>query len=149
MASIIEDSTLTLTFNEDIKLNGQQFGGKTVHTITGINEACKRIFNVPLFETQILALSSSAGAGTYDSSKIKYARLTNLDDTNFVRLSFSSGSLNKYDVKLPANRTICFCSPSMSGSSTGDLFSSFVDFDSLKAKSDTAVVDVELFVATS
>ena len=93
-------------------------------------------------------MSSSAGAGTYVTADMQYIRISNLDDSNFVRLSFTSGSLNRYDVKLPAKRSAIFTSPSISGSASGDSFGSFVDFDSLKAVADTAAVDVELFVAS-
>jgi len=119
-----------------------------VQAIPGINEASRRIFSVPTYETEILALSSSAGAGTYVTANMQYIRITNLDDTNFVRLTFSSGSLNRYDMKLPAKRTAIFTSPSISGSDSGSSFGSFVDFDSMKASANTAAVDVELFVAS-
>jgi hypothetical protein len=148
MATLVDDATLTITVNEDVKLNGQQVGSKTVQTISGINEASRRIFSVPTYETEILALSSSAGAGTYVTANMQYIRITNLDDTNFVRLTFSSGSLNRYDMKLPAKRTAIFTSPSISGSDAGSSFGSFVDFDSMKASANTAAVDVELFVAS-
>ena len=148
MATLINDATLTVTVNEDVKLNGQQVGSKIVQAIPGINEASRRIFSVPTYETEILALSSSAGAGTYVTANMQYIRITNLDDTNFVRLTFSSGSLNRYDMKLPAKRTAIFTSPSISGSDSGSSFGSFVDFDSMKASANTAAVDVELFVAS-
>jgi len=148
MATLVDDATLTVTVNEDVKLNGQQVGSKVVQTISGINEASRRIFSVPTYETEILALSSSAGAGTYVTANMQYIRITNLDDTNFVRLTFSSGSLNRYDMKLPAKRTAIFTSPSISGSDAGNSFGSFVDFDSMKASANTAAVDVEIFVAS-
>ncbi len=148
MATLVDDATLTITVNEDVKLNGQQVGSKTVQTISGINEASRRIFSVPTYETEILALSSSAGAGTYVTANMQYIRITNLDDTNFVRLTFSSGSLNRYDMKLPAKRTAIFTSPSISGSDSGSSFGAFGDFDSMKASANTAAVDVELFVAS-
>lgn len=149
MATTIDDATLTITVNEDVKLNGQQVGSKIVQKIENINEASRRVFSVPTNETQILALSSSAGAGTYVTSDVKYIRVSNMDDTNFVRLTFVSGSSNRYDVKLPAKRTAMFTSPSISGSDGGDGFASFVDFDSMKATADTASVDIELFVAST
>jgi hypothetical protein len=148
MATTIDDATLTVTINEDVKLNGYQVGSKTTQTIEGINEASRRVMTIPTFETEILALSSSAGAGTYITSNMQYIRISNLDDTNFVRLTFVSGSSNRYDMKLPANRTAIFTSPSISGSNAGSSFDAFVDFDSMKATSDTAAVDVELFVAS-
>jgi len=148
MATTVDNVILTVTINEDVKLNGHQVGSKVTQQYVDINEASRRIFSVPTYETEILALSSSAGAGTYVTADMQYIRISNLDDSNFVRLSFTSGSLNRYDVKLPAKRSAIFTSPSISGSASGDSFGSFVDFDSLKAVADTAAVDVELFVAS-
>jgi len=149
VATTINDSDLTVTVNEDIKLNGQQVGSKIVQTISGINETSRRIFSVPTYETEILALSSSAGAGTYVTANMKYIRVSNLDDSNFVRITFSSGSFNRYDMKLPAERTAIFTAASISGSDAGSSFGSFVDFDSMKASADTAAVDLEIFVAST
>jgi len=149
VATLINSSELTVTVNEDIKLNGQQVGSKSIQTISGINEVSKRIFSVPTNETEILALSSSAAGGTYITADMQYIRVTNLDDTNFVRLTFSSGVLNRYDMKLPAKRTAIFTAASISGSDGGDSFNAFVDFDSMKASADTASVDLELFVAST
>ena len=149
MATTVNDATLTVTVNEDIKLNGHQVGSKVTHEISGINEASRRVLTVPTYETQILALSSSAGAGTYVTANMQYIRVSNLDDTNFVRLTFISGSSNRYDMKLPAKRSAIFTSPSISGSDGGSSFGSFVDFDSMKATADTAAVDLEMFVAST
>ena len=149
MTTTIDDATLTVTVNEDVKLNGQQVGSKIVQTILNINEASRRVFSVPIYETEILALSSSAGAGTYITSDLQYVRVSNMDDTNFVRLTFISGSSNRYDMKLPAKRTAVFTSPSISVSESGATFGSFVDFSSMKATADTAAVDIELFVAST
>jgi len=151
MATTISDATLTVTVNEDIKLNGQQVGSKVVQKISGINEASRRIMTVPATETSILTLGTAASSGGYVTSKIQYIRVSNLDDTNFVRLSFLSGSgaaSNRYDVKLPAKRTAIFTSAAVSGSNVGSTFNVFSNFDTMKAAADTAVVDIELFVAS-
>ena len=87
MASTVSNATLTLTVSEDVKLNGNQVGAKVVQTITDINEASRRILSVPTYETEILALSGAAGAGTYVTGDLQYIRISNLDDTNFVRIS--------------------------------------------------------------
>jgi hypothetical protein len=152
MTTTVSDATLTVTVNEDVKLNGYQVGSKVVQTIGGINEASRRLMSVPTSETSVLTLSSSAAAGGYVTSNIQYIRVTNLDDTNFVRLSFLSGSggqANRYDMKLPAKRTAIFTSPSVSGSNVGSSFDAFSNFDTMKATADTAAVDIEMFVAST
>jgi|TARA_R110000824_G_scaffold60853_2_gene162313 hypothetical protein len=150
MATTIDDATMIVTVNEDIKLNGHQVGSKIIQKIDGINEASRRILTVSTDETELLSLSSSAGRGTYSTTALQYIRISNLDDTNFIRITFSSGSLNRYDMKLPAERTAIFTSPSISGSHVdNDTFGSFVDFQSMKATADTSTVDIELFVAST
>jgi len=148
MASNVSNATLTVQVREEITLNERKLGGQNVVKIKGINEVSERIFTVPTKEVKILALSSSAGAGTFITGDVQYIRFTNLDNANFVRLSFRSGSLNRYDVKLPAERTMIFTNPSISGSAAGKTFGSFVNFDTLKAAADTAAVDIEMFVAS-
>ena len=156
MATTLDNATLTVQVKEEITLNGRKLGAQNVHEIKSINEVSERILSVPTSQVTILGLSSSVGAGTYITSDVKYIRLTNLDNTNFVRLTFVSGSstddgakANRFDVKLDAERTMIFTNASMSGSNENLSFSSFSDFTDLKAAADTASVDVELFVAST
>lgn len=152
MATTLDNATLTVQVREEITLNGRKLGGQNIHKIKSINEVSERVLSVPTTEVKILGLSGTVGAGTYVTSDIQYIRLTNLDNTNFVRLSFISGSagtsLNRFDVKLEAERTMVFTNASISGSAEGASFSSFSNFDALKAKANSAAVDVELFVAS-
>lgn len=153
MASTVSTATLKILVQEDITLNNKVMGGKTIHNISGINEVSERILTVPTHKVSILALSSSAGAGTYVTANVKYLRLTNLDDENYVRLSFRTGDLgtsstNTYDVKLEPKRTMMFTNASISGSATGASFGSFSNFSSLDATAASAGCEVELFVAT-
>ena len=155
MASTIDNATLTVQVREEVTLNNRKLGGQNVHKITGINEVSERIFTVPTSEVGILGLASTVGAGTYITSDVQYIRLTNLDNTNFVRLTFISGSstdagakANRFDVKLDAQRTMIFTNASISGSNENLAFTSFSNFTDLKATADTASVDVELFVAS-
>ena len=90
------------------------------------------------------------------SGAIKYIRLTNLDDTNYVRLSFVSGTnsstgyeANTADFKLEAKRTMIFTNTSFSGSATDASFDSFSSFSNLKGTANSDSVDIELFVATT
>lgn len=156
MASTVKNSKLTVILKESVELNNQTFGNRTSVEIGGINEVSQRVVSVPVSDTTTLMnLSGSVGAGTYALDTIKYARITNLDNKNYVRLSFLSSSAspavdhNRYDVKLDAGQSYIFTNSKISGSSEGDSFGSYVDFTSLKAKANTAVVDLELFVAIS
>jgi hypothetical protein len=148
MASSIKAKTLKVTINEVVTLGDNDFGNRTQFEITGINEATKRVLTVPTHQVTVLALSSSNGAGTYASGSLKYARLTNLDNANFVRLTFASGSKNQFDVKLEPRRTYVFSNDLYSGSAQGGTFDSFASFTNLKAVADSSAVDLEIYVAS-
>ncbi len=149
MASTINNAKLTVILKEQVKLNNNDYGNRNSVEIPGVNEVSQRILSIPTNDnTSILILSDSIGA-----DNIKYARLTNLDNKNFVRLSFVSGSsgtdYNRYDVRLDARQSYIFTNSKMSGSAEGDSFGAFVTFTSLTAKADTSTVDLELFLASS
>ena len=149
MATTLSTATLTVSIQEEITLNGTKQGASINAKFGKIKQVDERIFTVPTSsETAILNLSSSASAGTYVTSKVRYIRFTNLDDTNFVRLTFVSGSKNRFDTKLEAGRSMIFSNASISGSAAGASFGSFSNFTSVKATANSAAVDVGMFVAT-
>ena len=152
MGTTLNNAKLTVRVIEEITLNGAQKGSTNKHELIGINEISERIMSIPTSPVTVLSSSYSVGAGTYVSSSIKYIRLTNLDDTNFLRISFTSGSTDKSntaDLKLDAQRSMIFTNTSISGSSKGEVFGSFSNFTDLKASADTAAVDLEIFVAST
>ncbi len=150
MATTVTKATLAVQILEDITLNGTQHGSKTIHEFQQISQVDERILSIPTYEVSVLNLSSSDGAGTYDTDKIRYVRLTNLDNKNFLRLEFASGSAgSQFDVKLRPNTSYIFTNASISGSSAGVTFGSFSDITTVKAKADSSAIDLGLFVATT
>ena len=149
MASTISNATLKVVLNETVTLNGKQYGSRVSYDVSGVNEVSQRIFTVPTSQITIMNLDSTVGAGTFQPSAIKYCRLSNLDDENYVRLTFQSGSANQFDVKLEPSRTFVFTNSKISGSNSAGAFNTYVDFTSLKAVANSDSVDIELFVASS
>ena len=155
MGSKIQNSQLTVVLKEEIEIGNQTYGNRNTIQVKGIADVSQRVISVPVADTTtLMELSGSVGAGTFGIESIKYARVTNLDNNNWVRLSFISSSAepanyNKYDVRLDAGQSYIFTNSKISGSSAGAAFDSYVDFTSLKAKANSSTVDLELFVATS
>ncbi len=149
MASSISKKKMTVTINESIKLGNDDYSSRTQFEIHNVNEVSKRIFTVPTHQVDLLLLSSSAGAGTFMSSSLKYARLTNLDNENFVRLTFTSASNNQTEFKLEPMKSFVFTNDAYSGSASTDTFGSFASFTNLKGKADSAACDVEIYIATT
>ena len=140
---------MTVTINESIKLDNDDYSSRTQFEVHNISEVSKRIFTVPTHQVDLMILSSSAGAGTFLSSSIKYARLTNLDNENFVRLTFTSGSNNQTEFKLEPMKSFVFTNDAYSGSAAGGVFDSFASFTNLKGKANSSACDIELYIATT
>lgn len=149
MASIFDSSTLTVIIQENIELNQTTYGSRTELKLSKINEINQRVVTVPTTQTTIMSASSAVGAGTFLSSSIQYVRLTNLDNTNWIRLTFASGSKNQYDVRLDPQKSFIFTNDAYSGSSSGATFNSFASFTNLKAVATGSASDLELFVAST
>ena len=150
MASTITSATLKVQIEEDIELNGTKRGSKIVHSFTEIGQIDERIMTVPTYDVDVLLLSSSAGAGTYKTSTFKYARLTNLDDENYLTISVLSGSSGSKSVqKLLPKTSMVLCSSAISGSSEGTAFGAFSDLTAVKASANSSSVDLSLFIATT
>ena len=99
-------ANLTVTHTEDITLNGQQFGGTTVKSFSGINEISKRILTITTTECVIGTFSSAvASAGHYTAADVRYIRFTNLDGTNFITLTFRNQDNDEVAIKVDAGQT--------------------------------------------
>ena len=131
-------ATLTVTNTEDITLNGQQFGGTNIKTFSSINEISKRIVTITTAESTIATFSSAvASAGHYVAADVKYIRFTNLDDTNFITLTFRNQDNDEVAIKLDAGLSFIFNGDNSGG--MADVFNATQDAD---AASDTAVGDL-------
>lgn len=149
MATTIVNSTLTVVISETITLNSQPINSENKLTIASINEVDKRIVSIPTAsEVTVLAFSTAVAAGTYIAANVKYIRITNKDDTNFVRIRVTKSSAETFDIKLEAGKSFMIGNTSESVSATAVAFSAFVTATSINAQADTAVVDIEVFVAS-
>tara|TARA_R100000234_G_scaffold25378_1_gene14693 strand:- start:6 stop:512 length:507 start_codon:yes stop_codon:yes gene_type:complete len=88
MASTLTASTLTVTINESINLNGKNQGGTTTTTVSSIGEVFKRILTVPVSGSGTITLLETTGdddtavaAGKFIVGDMKYLRITNLNST--------------------------------------------------------------------
>tara|TARA_Y100000310_G_C20395643_1_gene674972 strand:- start:22 stop:759 length:738 start_codon:yes stop_codon:yes gene_type:complete len=108
VTTTISAATLTLTLTESITLNGSQQGATNTQTIASVNEVSKRIVTVPTTETTIVAFAAAVSQGTFISGDVRYIRLTNKDDTNFVYLVFKNEYSNEFCVKLDKGQSYIY-----------------------------------------
>jgi len=146
MASTIDSSTLTVRISEEIELNGKKLGSSNIHKIISINEVSERIVTALTSGTVILAFDGAAAAGTFVRDNVKYVRITNLDNSNFVRLALKTDGTDVH-IKLPALDSFILSS-GLAGAVNDSSAASFDSISDVKAWADTADVDLELFVAS-
>ena len=106
MASTITAATLTVTVSEDITLNGSAQGASNNFTHASIAEITKRILTITTAESTIATFSAAvASAGHYVAADVRYIRFTNLDDTNFIALTFRNQDNDECSLKLDAGQS--------------------------------------------
>ena len=100
MTTTLTAATLTVTLTEAVSLNGYDQGSKNTLTIASVNEVNKRIVTVPTSEIEVVAISTANASGTFIEGDVRYIRITNLDDTNHVTLTFKNENAIKEAGKL-------------------------------------------------
>ena len=116
MASTITNAKLKVTITESVILNSSDYGSKNELTIGGINEVVKRIVTISTTETGLLGfatapstdLAKSYVAGQFDEDDVRYIRITNLDDTNHVVLTFRDEDSDEFALKLDYGQSFIY-----------------------------------------
>tara|TARA_Y100000114_G_scaffold79946_1_gene73595 strand:+ start:553 stop:1017 length:465 start_codon:yes stop_codon:yes gene_type:complete len=154
MASTITNSDLEVTIQESLTLGGASFGGTKTLTISGINEAYKRIVKCVNSQTTTIATfngNAFAADNAIDVEDAKYMRITNLDDTNSVELAIV-GAATLYQVTLKAGESHILGSPDdlmLAEADTTPSFGTMADVASIKVNPAGNDVDVEIFIASA
>ena len=155
MTTTLTAATLTVTLKESIELNGVEQGSTNTKTIASINEVSKRIVTVTTTEVEIIAMGTAVSTGTFIEGDVRYIRFTNLDDTNFVTLTFKNENDDEFAVKVDAGYSFIYPADNSGGvvdtmdaiDGTG-LTLSLGDLVNVTADADTASCDMEIFVAS-
>jgi hypothetical protein len=140
MPTKINTSDLTIITRELITLGGNSYDSKHTQIIPFVKEVTKRIITVPTASisagdttegVEILTTTPTLLTGPYKEADIRYVRITNLDDTNFVTLQFTNDQGNMSAQKLDFGSTYFYNCDMGSGS-----------IDTIQASSNT-LVDLE------
>lgn len=149
MSTTIVPATLTVTHTEAVTLNGVDRGVTNTLTIASINEISHRIVTIDTAAARtLLTLGTTAGAGAFIKTNIRYIRITNKDNTNFVTLGMLDTSGDTAYVKLEAGQTFCMYNDDLEANTSGAAWSAWSEIDTFNAQADTANVDLEVFVAS-
>ncbi len=156
MASTITAATMIVTTTESISLNGAEQGATNTLSIASVNEVSKRIVTVPTSEVEVIAMSTAVSSGTFVEGNVRYIRITNLDDTNHVSLTFKNEDNDEFGVKLDKGQSFIYNGDlsggvvdTMEAAATAISPGTFADLVNITALADTASCDVEVFVASA
>ena len=93
-------------------------------------------------------------AGLLDDGDVRYIWITNLDDTNFISLTFRDEDNTEFRVNVDAGHSFIYSADNADGlvdtmkASGSALASGLADLVDITVDADTASCDVEVFVAS-
>ena len=158
---------LTITLQEQITLpNNNIEKTSNFKVISGVNQTVRRIDTISTTFSgsgvEILKFVDSEPqqtAGSFVKSDVKYIRITNLDSTNKATLYILQTDEESVLFDLEAGKTFMLGNAEFNASQGGDYvdvgyvdetyYSSFTNFDTIKAKAHISDVQLEYFVASS
>lgn len=149
MATTVPKTKFTCKIVESITIKGQPQQVITMLDIPNVTDYSHRIMSVATGTSSIVTFGVSDAAGRIDSSRFKYLRITNLDDTNNVRLTFQlTSNTDTYEVVLTPKTSHVLTSKS-GDTTTGGAAVSLEDLTLIKGTASNAACDIELFTVSS
>lgn len=160
-------ATLNVTVTENITLpNGNVENLSNTQNIPGINQTVRRIDTVTTnfsgSGVEIIKFVDSEAeqtAGSFVKSQVKYVRITNLDGTNNVMIYLIDSNEESVIFKLEPKKCLMFGNADFNATQNADYvlegifdedyYSTFVYYDTIKAKALNAPVQLEYFVASA
>jgi hypothetical protein len=158
MATTVTGSDLTVTVNDNITLNNVSYGGSTSALSSGCNQVVQRIVQVATKTgagvlqawTTLFNFSTKNDAGVGIKLEFQYARVTNLDDTNYILLQLETvASNNRLMFKLDAGESYNITNNAMvaiDGAAPATGYEATSTLAGIRAAANTAPIDVEIMV---
>ena len=117
MASTLTPSTFNVTIIEEQVVKSNIIKNQTTLTVSSVTNVDRRTVTCPTgsFVTLFNLDGSIPGAGTFPSSSLKYARISNLDDSNNLAITVS-GSQGRMTQEVTPKSTILIASSNITSS---------------------------------
>lgn len=144
MASTITNATLTVVITESVSLNSKTYGNTNTLTIANINEVDQRIVTIPTSEVTVINYATAVAAGTFIRANVAYLRITNKDDTNFVKIKVVPTADTPFYIQLQAGKSFELHNGNVEVATP---WAAWDTIASITAIADTASVDIEYFIA--
>ena len=160
-------ATLTVTVKEAITLNNIDYGSERSLDISSVNEVVKRVVTASTTECGLIGFISAISgvgvtankvgyvAGMFDDGDVRYIRITNLDSSNHITLTFRDENNTECRLKVDAGHSFIYPGDNSGGvadtmkAAGSALASGLADLTDITVDTDTAACDVEVFVASA
>ena len=160
-------ATLTVTVKEAITLNNIDYGSERALDISSVNEVVKRVVTASTTECGLIGFISALSgvgvtankvgyvAGIFDNGDVRYIRITNLDSSNHIMLTFRDEDDTEYRMKVDAGHSFIYPGDNSGGvvdtmKAAGSALASGIDnLTDITVDADTAACDVEIFVGSA
>ena len=151
-----DGETLTVTVTEALTIDNRDYGSKQSFTVPAVVDVTRRLVTVTTTEAVIATFAAAVGPGAYIAADVMYMRFTNIDDTNFITLTFRNQDNDEVAIKLDAGKSFILCGDNSGG--MADIFNATQDADAaadtnlgdltnIQADANTANVDLEMYIA--
>ena len=160
-------ATLTTTIKEAITLNNIDYGSERSLDISSVNEITKRVVTASTTECGLIGFISAISgvgvsankvgyvAGMFDDGDVRYIRITNLDSSNHIMLTFRDEDNTEFRMKVAAGHSFIYPGDNSGGvvdtmkAAGSALASGLSDLVDITVDTDTAACDVEIFVGSA
>ncbi|QDP49698.1 MAG: hypothetical protein Unbinned1953contig1002_13 [Prokaryotic dsDNA virus sp.] len=151
MATTVTTATLKVDITETITLNGTTYDKTTTQSITGIAQYTSRVYQLKASTTHtVVEFASDPSNNVFDSDDFKYMRITNLDDTNAVNLTFATESNVGCAFQLDAGESFVISALTVDSNTSGGAITTLGHtISDLFIRTGASETDVEIVVATA
>ena len=104
-----DGETLTVTVTEALTIDNRDYGSKQSFTVPAVVDVTRRLVTVTTTEAVIATFAAAVGPGAYIAADVMYMRFTNIDDTNFITLTFRNQDNDEVAIKLDAGKSFILC----------------------------------------
>lgn len=149
MASTLTPTSFHIKIKEEHIVKGIKTLNETFFVLKDITNVDRRIVTLPP-TTSIDLINVNGvdpGAGTFPSSSMKYVRISNLDASSSLAVSFTSSNADNWSMKCLPESSLMFSSPNVTGSNFDGTLSD--DITNIVLYSMSSSLDVEYVVVNT
>ena len=152
MGTTVSKATFFSTTTEELDINGVKQRAIRRFTESKVTDYSHRILTLPADSTStILTLGASNSGGQVSADDLSYVRVSNLDDTNSIRLiiNLTEAANGSFHIEVGPLKSYLVCTKSAALVPDGQDFAAYSSISTIQAVTPaSSTVDIELFLAS-